>query len=90
MKESNELLIFVRSMLFQTKYSICIGTGALAVEILTWVVLDNTLLAKHARYLLTPYFVLIWALVGIVHKIWDEEKPIALFAGAVLMLAVGM
>ncbi len=64
-------------------------SGVLAVMLLLHIILDNLIFKTCTRYLFTPYLVLIWALAGIVYKIWDVSEPTALFAGAVLILATG-
>ena len=58
----------------------------LAVEIIVWFSLENTILDKFVRYTLTIYPVVIWALSASINKNWDPAKRNSIIS--VILLAV--
>jgi len=58
----------------------------LAVEIIVWFSLENTILDKFVRYTLTIYPVVIWALSASINKNWDPTKRNSIIS--VILLAV--
>ena len=65
----------------------------LAVEVIVWFSLENTILDKYVRYTLTIYPVVIWALSASINKNWDPYKrnsiiSVILLAMACTLLAV--
>ena len=58
----------------------------LAVEIVVWFSLENTILDKFVRYTLTVYPVVIWALSASINKNWDPAKRNSIIS--VILLAV--
>ena len=58
----------------------------LAVEIIVWFTLENTILDKFVRYTLTIYPVVIWALSASINKNWDPAKRNSIIS--VILLAV--
>eukprot|EP00092_Neocalanus_flemingeri_P040904 GFUD01044535.1.p1 GENE.GFUD01044535.1~~GFUD01044535.1.p1 ORF type:complete len:320 (+),score=89.94 GFUD01044535.1:375-1334(+) len=57
----------------------------------TWFVLENTVLDKYARYILTPYLVVIWASNGIRAKKMDDPdvpQDVKDFVLAILIIAI--
>ncbi|XP_075994137.1 uncharacterized protein LOC142988768 [Genypterus blacodes] len=52
-----------------------IAYSVLSVVLLVWFMLENSVLDKHVRYILTVYPVVIWALTGNLDKNFDAESP---------------
>ncbi|KAG8009478.1 hypothetical protein GBF38_017786 [Nibea albiflora] len=68
--------------------------GTLALSVLTvvlfvWFILENSVLDKHVRYILTIYPVVIWALTGVFTKNYDAAAPTRnnIFIAALLAVA---
>lgn len=51
--------------------SLCI----LLFEVLGWFIVENFVIDRHVRYILTIYPVVIWALIGNISKNYDPEAP---------------
>lgn len=58
----------------------------LAVEVIVWFSLENTILDKYVRYTLSIYPVVIWALSASIDKNWDPAKRNSIIS--VILLAV--
>ncbi|XP_067434556.1 uncharacterized protein [Thunnus thynnus] len=52
-----------------------ISLSILTVILFVWFILENIVLDKHVRYILTIYPVVIWALTGVYTKNYDAEDP---------------
>ena len=63
-----------------------IALSILAVELIVWFALENTILDKYTRYTLTVYPVVIWALSASISKNWDAAKRNSVIS--VVLLAV--
>lgn len=63
-----------------------IALSILAVEIIVWFALENTILDKYTRYTLTIYPVVIWALSASINKNWNPDKRNSVIS--VVLLAV--
>ena len=59
----------------------------LAVEIIVWFSLENTILDKFVRYTLTVYPVVIWALSASINKNWDPTKRNSIISVILLAMA---
>ena len=59
----------------------------LAVEIIVWFSLENTILDKFVRYTLTIYPVVIWALSASINKNWDPAKRNSIISVILLSVA---
>ena len=59
----------------------------LAVEIIVWFSLENTILDKFVRYTLTIYPVVIWALSASINKNWDPAKRNSIITVILLAMA---
>lgn len=59
----------------------------LAVEIIVWFSLENTILDKFVRYTLTIYPVVIWALSASINKNWDPAKRNSIISVILLAMA---
>lgn len=59
----------------------------LAVEIIVWFSLENTILDKYVRYTLTIYPVVIWALSASINKNWDPAKRNSIISVILLSVA---
>ena len=66
--------------------SCTIALSILAVELIVWFALENTILDKYTRYTLTVYPVVIWALSASISKNWDAAKRNSVIS--VVLLAV--
>ncbi|MFT7813857.1 uncharacterized protein LOC108927977 isoform X2 [Arapaima gigas] len=66
-----------------------VGLSLLLIEVLTWFVLENFVLEKHLRYLLTVYPVVVVALSGNMTKRFDPTSPErnSVFTAVLLALA---
>ncbi|XP_056599708.1 uncharacterized protein si:dkey-29d8.3 [Triplophysa dalaica] len=51
--------------------SLCI----LLLELVTWFIVENFVIEKHVRYILTVYPVIIYALIGILSKHYNKADP---------------
>ena len=58
----------------------------LALEVVVWFALENTILDKYVRYTLSIYPVVIWALSASINKNWDPAKRNSIIS--LLLLAV--
>ncbi|XP_071769881.1 uncharacterized protein LOC139923078 [Centroberyx gerrardi] len=69
-----------------------VSLSILTVVLLVWFILENTILDKHVRYILTIYPVVIWALSGILTKNYDAAAPGRndIFTVALLALACAL
>ncbi|XP_063062336.1 uncharacterized protein si:ch211-161h7.5 [Engraulis encrasicolus] len=69
-----------------------VSLSILSVEVLLWFVLENTILDKHVRYLLTIYPVVIVALTGNMTKNFNPEAPSrnGIFIAVLLALACSL
>ncbi|GLD54731.1 uncharacterized protein AKAME5_000731100 [Lates japonicus] len=65
-----------------------ISYSVLAVLLLVWFVLENSVLDKHVRYILIIYPVVIWALSGNLDKNYDASSPSRNGIFIVVLLAV--
>ena len=73
-----------------------VNLSMLLVIAIGWAAIEMTFLDKFARYLVTPYLVVIWALSGILSKKYSDEKVsdvtknflIGLMAVAIMLLVV--
>ncbi|KTG41840.1 hypothetical protein cypCar_00013512 [Cyprinus carpio] len=65
--------------------SLCI----LLLEVIIWFTVENVLIEKHVRYILTVYPVIIYALIGSLSKHYDAAAPgrNAVFSAVLLVLA---
>lgn len=63
-----------------------ISLSILAVEIVVWFSLENTILDKYVRYTLSIYPVVIWALSASINKNWNPAKRNSVIS--VVLLAV--
>ncbi|KAL2097390.1 hypothetical protein ACEWY4_006597 [Coilia grayii] len=52
-----------------------VSLSFLLIEVLLWFFLENFVIDRHVRYILTIYPVVIWALVGNVYKNFDPKEP---------------
>ena len=59
----------------------------LAVEVIVWFSLENTILDKFVRYTLTIYPVVIWALSASINKNWDPAKRNSIISVILLAMA---
>ena len=59
----------------------------LAVEVIVWFALENTILDKYVRYTLTIYSVVIWALSASINKNWNPAKRNSIISVVLLSLA---
>ncbi|XP_028289338.1 uncharacterized protein LOC114453585 [Parambassis ranga] len=66
-----------------------ISYSILAVLLLVWFVLENSVLDKHVRYICITYPVMIWALSGNLDKNYDDKSPSrnGIFIAVLLALA---
>lgn len=64
-----------------------IALVVLAVEIIVWFSLENTILDKFVRYTLTIYPVVIWALSASINKNWDPAKRNSIISVILLAMA---
>ncbi|XP_078365005.1 uncharacterized protein LOC144649392 [Oculina patagonica] len=62
----------------------------LAVEIIVWFSLENTILDKYVRYTLTIYPVVIWALSASINKNWDPAKRNSIISVILLSVACAL
>ena len=62
-------------------------SGALALDILVYAVVDLVLFEKHFRYVYTPYIVLAVALTGSLEKNWDSANSNTIFTVAICCMA---
>ncbi|XP_068199840.1 uncharacterized protein [Antennarius striatus] len=66
-----------------------VSLSVLTVVMLVWFILENSVLDKYVRYILTIYPVVIWALTGIFMKNYDAVAPSRNNILNVALLAVG-
>lgn len=59
----------------------------LAVEVIVWFALENTILDKYVRYTLTIYPVVIWALSASINKNWNPAKRNSIISVVLLSVA---
>ena len=59
----------------------------LALEVIVWFSLENTILDKYVRYTLSIYPVVIWALSASINKNWDPAKRNSIISVILLALA---
>ena len=59
----------------------------LAVEVIVWFSLENTILDKYVRYTLSVYPVVIWALSASINKNWDSTKRNSIISLILLVVA---
>lgn len=64
-----------------------ISLGILALEVLVWFSLENTILDKYVRYTLSIYPVVIWALSASINKNWNAAKRNSILSVILLALA---
>ncbi|KPP56657.1 hypothetical protein Z043_125708 [Scleropages formosus] len=69
-----------------------VGLSLLLTEVIIWFILENVLLERHVRYLLTVYPVVIVALTGNVAKRYDPAAPSrnSIFTAVLLALACAL
>ncbi|XP_071769882.1 uncharacterized protein LOC139923080 [Centroberyx gerrardi] len=69
-----------------------ISLSILTVVLLVWFILENFVLDKHVRYILTIYPVVIWALSGNLDKNYDAAAPSrnGIFIAVLLALACAL
>ncbi|XP_018597211.2 uncharacterized protein LOC108927977 [Scleropages formosus] len=69
-----------------------VGLSLLLAEVIIWFILENVLLERHVRYLLTVYPVVIVALTGNVAKRYDPAAPSrnSIFTAVLLALACAL
>ena len=60
----------------------------LALEVIVWFTLENTILDKYVRYTLSIYPVVIWALSASINKNWDAAKRNSIISVVLLAVAV--
>lgn len=56
----------------------------LAAEIILFVVVDLIFLDRYSRYTITPYIVLVIALIGSISKNWDSDNRNSIFSAVLL------
>ncbi|XP_041817862.1 uncharacterized protein LOC121624274 [Chelmon rostratus] len=66
-----------------------IALSVLTVVLFVWFILENSVLDKHVRYILSIYPVVIWALIGVFTKNYDAAAPTRnnIFTAALLAAA---
>ena len=64
-----------------------ISLAILAVEVIVWFSLENTILDKYVRYTLSIYPVVIWALSASINKNWNPAKRNSIISVILLALA---
>jgi len=65
-----------------------IALSVLSAMLLVWFILENFVIDKHVRYILTIYPVVIWALTGNVVKNYDATSPSRSAVFIVVLLAL--
>lgn len=68
-----------------------IALSLLLVTLLVYFILENTVLDRFLRYVLSVYPVVIWALIGVLAKQWgneDEEERNSRFTLGLLIIAI--
>ncbi|KAK5877858.1 hypothetical protein CesoFtcFv8_025327 [Champsocephalus esox] len=65
-----------------------ISLSVLTVVLLVWTVLENTVLDKHVRYILSIYPAVIWALTGVFSKNYSAADPSRNNTFTVVLLAL--
>lgn len=70
--------------------SSAIALGSLAFILVMYMMLDLVLLERYMRFLMTPYLVVIIALIGSLDKNWNPTKPNSMFTvGLLAIVTVG-
>ncbi|CAH1777438.1 unnamed protein product, partial [Owenia fusiformis] len=85
------LLNFATTLVFWANVSNAmastISLAILAGELLLWAILDNFVLDKFTRYLITPYIVVVFALVGVIVKNWNPDTRNSIMNAVLLGVA---
>ena len=56
------------------------------LEIGAWWIMDNFVLEKYLRYLITPYLIILFSLVGIIEKNWDPSATNCIYTVTLALL----
>ena len=67
-----------------------ISLSILALEVVVWFFLENTILDKYVRYTLSIYPVVIWALSASINKNWNSAKRNSILSVILLALACAL
>lgn len=89
----NFAVVLTYSTITESKLEVgsTVAIAIFALEIICWWIFENFMFEKLLRYLYTPYIVLIYSMIGIMHRNWNPNSIncqliISLFA-AVIFLA---